>query len=81
MRVIFLIGREPPPALADRDRWSLTLHDFIAQCLQKASSCPPICSLCEAAAADLFSHEYCNKPVILQAFKKLIIQLFAQHFL
>ena len=35
MRVIFCIGREPPATLADRDKWSLTLHDFIAQCLQK----------------------------------------------
>ena len=35
MRVIFLIGREPPPQLADRDHWSLTFHDFVGQCLQK----------------------------------------------
>ena len=35
MRVIFMISRDPPPRLADRDRWSLTFHDFVAQCLQK----------------------------------------------
>eukprot|EP00884_Botryococcus_braunii_P009576 jgi/Botrbrau1/1861/Bobra.146_1s0049.2 len=35
MRVIFMISREPPPQLADRDRWSLPFHDFVAQCLQK----------------------------------------------
>lgn len=43
MRVIFLIGREPPPALAERDRWSLTLHDFIAQCLQKVGGLHATC--------------------------------------
>ncbi len=37
MRVIFMISRDPPPRLADRDRWSLTFHDFVAQCLQKVS--------------------------------------------
>jgi hypothetical protein len=36
MRVIFMISREPPPQLADRDRWSLPFHDFVAQCLHKA---------------------------------------------
>ena len=38
MRVIFMITREPPPQLADLDRWSLPFHDFVAQSLQKASS-------------------------------------------
>lgn len=37
MRVIFMISRDPPPRLADRDRWSLTFHDFVAQCLQKVN--------------------------------------------
>ena len=36
MRVIFMITREPPPQLADLDRWSLPFHDFVAQSLQKA---------------------------------------------
>ena len=39
MRVIFMISRDPPPQLADRDRWSLPFHDFVAQCLQKVN--PP----------------------------------------
>ena len=38
MRVIFMISRDPPPRLADRDRWSLTFHDFVAQCLQKVGA-------------------------------------------
>ena len=38
MRVIFMITREPPPQLADLDRWSLPFHDFVAQSLQKARS-------------------------------------------
>ena len=36
MRVIFMISREPPPRLADDARWSLTLQNFVATCLQKA---------------------------------------------
>lgn len=39
MRVIFMISRDPPPQLADRDRWSLPFHDFVAQCLQKVNPC------------------------------------------
>lgn len=35
MRVIFLIGRDKPATLAEPDKWSLALHDFIAQCQQK----------------------------------------------
>lgn len=38
MRVIFMISRDPPPRLTDRDKWSLTFHDFVAQCLQKVCS-------------------------------------------
>lgn len=41
MRVIFMISRDPPPRLADRDRWSLTFHDFVAQCLQKVNPSSP----------------------------------------
>ena len=40
MRVIFMISRDPPPQLADRDRWSLPFHDFVAQCLQKVATRP-----------------------------------------
>lgn len=35
MRVIFMISREPPPRLAEADKWSLAFHDFVGQCLQK----------------------------------------------
>lgn len=34
-RVIFMVVKDPPPRLADKDRWSLTIQDFVAQCLQK----------------------------------------------
>ena len=34
-RVIFMVVRDPPPKLADRERWSLNFQDFVAQCLQK----------------------------------------------
>ena len=39
MRVIFMVSRDPPPRLADKDRWSLTFQDFVAQSLQKVGSC------------------------------------------
>lgn len=35
MRVIFQISREDPPRLAEWERWSLTLHDFVRLCLIK----------------------------------------------
>jgi hypothetical protein len=35
LRVIFMINREAPPTLAERERWSPAFHDFVAQCLQK----------------------------------------------
>lgn len=34
-RVIFMIVKDPPPRLADKERWSLNFQDFVAQCLQK----------------------------------------------
>ena len=43
MRVIFMISRDAPPHLSDRDKWSLLMHDFCAQCLQKdARVVPPL---------------------------------------
>ncbi|KAK9791184.1 hypothetical protein WJX73_010684 [Symbiochloris irregularis] len=41
MRVIFLIGRDKPATLAEPDKWSLALHDFIAQCQQKEAKVRP----------------------------------------
>ncbi len=37
-RVIFMIVKDPPPRLADKDRWSLNFQDFVAQCLQKVGA-------------------------------------------
>ena len=34
-RVIFMVVKDPPPALADKERWSLTFQDYVAQCLHK----------------------------------------------
>lgn len=36
-----MISRDPPPHLADKDKWSLPMHDFCAQCLQKEAKVPP----------------------------------------
>jgi hypothetical protein len=35
MRVLFMIPKDDPPVLKDKDMWSPTFHDFIAQCLVK----------------------------------------------
>jgi len=35
MRVIFMISRDPPPALSDRQCWSLAFHNFVTCCLVK----------------------------------------------
>eukprot|EP00899_Mesostigma_viride_P029174 jgi/Mesvir1/9441/Mv09838-RA.1 len=59
MRVIFMISRDPPPRLQDKDRWSLMFHDFVAKCLVKDSQGRP-------TAKDLLSHKFitkCKGPV------------------
>jgi serine/threonine protein kinase len=38
LRVIFMINREAPPTLQEKERWGALFHDFIAQCLQKVSN-------------------------------------------
>lgn len=40
-RVIFQIVKDPAPRLADKERWSLTVQDFVAQCLQKDARARP----------------------------------------
>ncbi len=34
-RVIFMVVRDPPPRLTEKERWTLAFQDFIAQCLAK----------------------------------------------
>jgi len=52
MRVIFMISREPPPRLADDTRWSLTLQNFVATCLQKVLCKVSLtCGACRIAEA------------------------------
>jgi serine/threonine protein kinase len=41
MRVIFQISREDPPRLAEWERWSLNLHDFVRLCLVKDARSRP----------------------------------------
>ena len=54
MRVIFMVSRDPPPRLADKDRWSLTFQDFVAQSLQKVGPC------CHEAVCVLILHQRCH---------------------
>lgn len=35
MRVIFMVSKEPPPGLAEADKWSMVFHDFVKQALMK----------------------------------------------
>ncbi|GAM21104.1 hypothetical protein SAMD00019534_042790 [Acytostelium subglobosum LB1] len=57
MRVIFMIPREDPPTLKDKDKWSPKFHDFIAKCLTKDPSQRP-------SSSELLKHEFVqtNKP-------------------
>lgn len=63
MRVIFMISREPPPQLADKQRWSPAFQDFVSAMLRKvlalcsywffaSRSCPYFlqCSMCGSHA-------------------------------
>lgn len=34
-RVIFMVVRDPPPRLTEKEKWTLAFQDFIAQCLAK----------------------------------------------
>lgn len=40
-RVIFMVVRDPPPRLAEKERWTLAFQDFIAQCLNKNAASRP----------------------------------------
>lgn len=73
MRVIFMISRDPPPQLADRDRWSLPFHDFVAQCLQKAR--PEHVSVTGAHQAEAFRDScFINSvPCVWKAYETLNI--------
>jgi serine/threonine protein kinase len=53
-RVIFMVVREPPPRLEDKDRWTLAFQDFIAQCLTKDPRSRP-------TARFLQQHKFLNR--------------------
>ncbi|KAI7836850.1 hypothetical protein COHA_009303 [Chlorella ohadii] len=44
-RVLFMVVKDPPPRLADKERWSLSFQDFVAQCLQKDPRARPTARL------------------------------------
>ena len=54
MRVIFMISREPPPQLADKDGWSRAFQDFVALTLRKvcfatfSCMCHPLLLACRS---------------------------------
>ncbi|KAI8469342.1 MAG: kinase-like domain-containing protein [Monoraphidium minutum] len=51
LRVIFMISREPPPGLRDREKWSAAFHEFLEESLQKEPAARP-------TAADLLAHRF-----------------------
>ncbi|BDA42374.1 probable serine/threonine-protein kinase 4 at N-terminal half [Coccomyxa sp. Obi] len=55
MRVIFMISREPPPQLADKDAWSPAFQSFVSATLRKDPVSRP-------AAKDLQQHEFVQRP-------------------
>lgn len=53
-RVIFMVVRDPPPRLEDKDHWTLAFQDFIAQCLTKDPRSRP-------TARFLQQHKFLNR--------------------
>lgn len=41
MRVIFMISKEPPPTLAEAEKWSPTFHNFLEQALLQVQTQKP----------------------------------------
>ncbi|GBG68289.1 hypothetical protein CBR_g2836 [Chara braunii] len=54
MRVIFMISREPPPMLEDKEKWSLVFHDFVAKSLTKEPRSRP-------TATQMLQHKFIDK--------------------
>ncbi|EFA77693.1 putative protein serine/threonine kinase [Heterostelium album PN500] len=51
MRVIFMIPREDPPTLQNREKWSPKFHDFLSKCLTKDPMQRP-------TSEELLKHEF-----------------------
>ncbi|KAI5073302.1 hypothetical protein GOP47_0011315 [Adiantum capillus-veneris] len=54
LRVLFMILREPAPMLADKEKWSLVFHEFVAKCLTKETRLRP-------SATDLLKHKFIER--------------------
>ncbi|KAL4436608.1 hypothetical protein ABPG75_003747 [Micractinium tetrahymenae] len=70
-RVIFMIVKDPPPRLADKDRWSLNFQDFVAQCLQKDPRTRP-------TARYLQQHKFSAREAVAAAAVKALLPLVQQ---
>lgn len=70
-RVIFMIVKDPPPRLADKDRWSLNFQDFVAQCLQKDPRTRP-------TARYLQQHKFAAREAVAAAAVKALLPLVQQ---
>eukprot|EP00250_Pteridium_aquilinum_P018710 c24178_g1_i1 orf=453-1793(-) len=54
LRVLFMILREPAPMLADKEKWSLVFHEFVAKCLTKETRLRP-------SATDMLKHKFIER--------------------
>ncbi|PSC67730.1 Serine threonine-kinase dst1 [Micractinium conductrix] len=70
-RVIFQVVKDPPPRLADKERWSLTFQDFVAQCLQKDPRTRP-------TARYLQQHKFTAREGVAGAAVKALLPLVQQ---
>lgn len=66
-RVIFMVVRDPPPRLTEKERWTLAFQDFIAQCLAKDPRSRP-------TARYLQQHKYIarDRAIALRALMPLV---------
>ncbi|KAH7433304.1 hypothetical protein KP509_07G063100 [Ceratopteris richardii] len=54
LRALFMILREPAPMLADKEKWSLVFHEFVAKCLTKDTRLRP-------SATEMLKHKFIER--------------------
>ncbi|PRW45012.1 serine threonine- kinase hippo-like [Chlorella sorokiniana] len=70
-RVLFMVVKDPPPRLIDKERWSLSFQDFVAQCLQKDPRARPTARL-------LQQHKFAAREAAAAAAVRALLPLVQQ---